>query len=50
MNDSYDYASAIKDVDRAMPEASREIRAYIKKLEAKIPQEVDHTAERECTL
>jgi hypothetical protein len=34
--DSYDYASAIKDVEREMPEAAREIRKYIAVLKSKI--------------
>jgi hypothetical protein len=46
VEDSYDFASAIKDVDRQMPKAGKEIREYINKLKAKLPQEIDPTAEK----
>ena len=49
MEDGYDFGSAIKDVDRQMPEAAVQIRKYIEflKRKANYQPESDDNCEKE---
>ncbi|WP_239632926.1 hypothetical protein [Paenibacillus sp. H1-7] len=47
MEDGYDFASAIKDVDRQMPAAAYQIRKYIDRLKRQINQPATTDENRE---